>query len=208
MAPRPKNPPPDRRQEILDAALHIFAEKGYSATTNADIARAAGVTPAALYYYFASKEELFRAVVTQRRAHLEPTVASFGLEEILAIPPRELFTAMLHGMVTFFSEERTQAILKIVMAEAPRDPSIMEIWQEQVISIVSLIIPYLEHQMEQGIIKRMDPRLFFLALMGPLMATVITRDLLQLPMIQGVSNEEMVRTVIETTLEGFLIERS
>ncbi len=49
MTPRPKHPPPDRRQEILDAALQAFAHKGFATATTAEIAKAAGVTPAALY---------------------------------------------------------------------------------------------------------------------------------------------------------------
>lgn len=52
---------------ILDAALTVFRQYGYGKTTMQDIARAAGLSRAALYLHFATKEELFRAGT--RRAH-------------------------------------------------------------------------------------------------------------------------------------------
>ncbi|MFZ5824390.1 MAG: TetR/AcrR family transcriptional regulator [Bacillota bacterium] len=206
MAPRPKNPPADRRQEILNAALQIFAQKGYNATTNADIAREAGVTPAALYYYFASKEELFRAAVTDLRGQFQPAMALFEGEELLEIPPAELIPQVLRHVIGILSEERNKAILKIIIAEGPRDPSILAIWQEQMVSVIRPLFPYLIHHMQQGRIKPMDPRLFFLLLQGPLMAVVVTRDLLGLSLLQDITNEMLLDGLLGTTLRGLLIE--
>lgn len=57
----------DRTAHILDTALTVFCQYGYGKTTMQDIARAAGMSRAALYLHFPSKEELFRA--GSRRAH-------------------------------------------------------------------------------------------------------------------------------------------
>jgi AcrR family transcriptional regulator len=57
----------DRTGHILDAALTAFCRYGYGKTTMRDVARAAGMSRAALYLYFPSKEDLFRA--GSRRAH-------------------------------------------------------------------------------------------------------------------------------------------
>ncbi|MDQ0956453.1 AcrR family transcriptional regulator [Streptomyces sp. B4I13] len=57
----------DRTEHILDAALTAFCQYGYGKTTMQDVARAAGMSRAALYLHFASKEDLFRA--GSRRAH-------------------------------------------------------------------------------------------------------------------------------------------
>ncbi|MCX5521572.1 TetR/AcrR family transcriptional regulator [Streptomyces bobili] len=59
--------PDDRAGHILDSALTVFRQYGYAKTTMQDIARAAGMSRAALYLHFAGKEELFRA--GSRRAH-------------------------------------------------------------------------------------------------------------------------------------------
>jgi len=50
--------PDDRPLELLDAALTVFAAKGYSSTTLDEIAEAAGVTKGTIYHYFSTKEEL------------------------------------------------------------------------------------------------------------------------------------------------------
>ena len=51
------------RQDLLDAALTIFSQKGYEATRLEDIAQAAGVTRGAIYHHFGSKADLFIALV-------------------------------------------------------------------------------------------------------------------------------------------------
>ncbi|MBV6539814.1 TetR/AcrR family transcriptional regulator, partial [Ursidibacter maritimus] len=54
-----------RPQELLAAALVLFVERGYAATRLDDVATRAGVSKGTLYLYFASKEDLFRAVVRE-----------------------------------------------------------------------------------------------------------------------------------------------
>ncbi|MCC0000369.1 MAG: TetR/AcrR family transcriptional regulator [Methylobacteriaceae bacterium] len=51
-----------RRAEILDAAAHVFASKGFHGATTQDIADVLGIRQASLYYYFSSKEEALEAV--------------------------------------------------------------------------------------------------------------------------------------------------
>ncbi len=53
----------ERRQRVLDVAVAAFAANGYSATNINDIAKKAGISIGAMYSYFASKEDLFLAVV-------------------------------------------------------------------------------------------------------------------------------------------------
>lgn len=57
--------PEERRQEIMDIAMRVFAEKGYEQTTMRDIAAAVGIVPGLCYRYFESKEDLFHNAVSQ-----------------------------------------------------------------------------------------------------------------------------------------------
>ncbi len=61
MARKPAPPGADRRQLILEAALDVFAEQGFEGATTKEIAARAGVTHGLIYFYFASKEDLFQA---------------------------------------------------------------------------------------------------------------------------------------------------
>src|SRR6478735_10988053 len=74
---RPKNADGQRtRQAILDAALDLFADKGFFGTSLRDVAAAVGVRESALYNYFAGKDALFEALLMThqdlRRARLSP----------------------------------------------------------------------------------------------------------------------------------------
>jgi AcrR family transcriptional regulator len=60
---------PSRRQEIIDAAIKVFARTGFAETSVQDVAEEAGVVPTAVYYHFAGKDELFdvalQSVITE-----------------------------------------------------------------------------------------------------------------------------------------------
>ncbi|MCI5599824.1 MAG: TetR/AcrR family transcriptional regulator [Hallerella porci] len=61
--PRWQRKKDDRPQEILDAAIELFVDQGFSATKVSQIARKAGVTPGTLYVYFKNKEAILQEVV-------------------------------------------------------------------------------------------------------------------------------------------------
>ena len=59
---------PARAEELLTVALDLFSQRGFAAVTINDIANAVGVNTALIYYYFESKEDLFRATVEDATA--------------------------------------------------------------------------------------------------------------------------------------------
>jgi AcrR family transcriptional regulator len=61
---------PQRRRQLLEAALPCFARKGYRGTTTAQLAEAAGITPPILYRHFESKQELFAVLLDEAAARL------------------------------------------------------------------------------------------------------------------------------------------
>lgn len=73
-APGRRLPREARRQQIVGAATGVFAASGFEATSLDEVASAAGVSRAILYRHFASKVELYRAVLEQARARLQKAV--------------------------------------------------------------------------------------------------------------------------------------
>ena len=205
MAPRPKNPPPDRRQEILDAALRVFAAKGFEAATNAEIAREAGVTAAALYYYFPSKTDLFQAAILERRGTILPNFQQIG-EQLREMPPETVLPMMVQFMTHFFADERTQAILRVLLAEGPRNPELVGIWQEQAISAMApILLQYVQEQMDRGRLRPMDPRVLMVQLIGPVLITMLLRDLLRIPLGEGLTNEVLIQGLLDGVLKGLIL---
>ena len=68
----------DTRDRILEAALDLFIERGYDKTSLREIAERVGVTKAALYYHFSSKEEIIRTLVQPVYDHFEPLAAALA----------------------------------------------------------------------------------------------------------------------------------
>jgi len=56
----------DRREQILDSALRVFAHKGFASASNKDIAREAGITTGLIYHYFESKAALLKSLLEER----------------------------------------------------------------------------------------------------------------------------------------------
>ena len=72
--PRTRLPPATRREEILDAAGQMFAERGYTAVSASEVARQAGVTPGLLHHYFGGKRGLFVTLVERLGAQLPDVI--------------------------------------------------------------------------------------------------------------------------------------
>ena len=103
---------PDRRDleavkvRIVAAATHLFAERGYSATTTREIAEAAGVTKPMLYYYFPDKAGLYIAIV---REALDGLDAALAAVVNTTAPPVERLSRKIRTYLEFFLANRPLA---------------------------------------------------------------------------------------------------
>src|SRR5262245_23791797 len=106
------------RQAILDAALDLFAEKGYFGTRVRDIATAVGVGESALYNYFQSKEALFDALIMTAREHKAEQLAGLLAAPITDMRSvlEQLTTVLLDG----FSTKRQQQLFRVLMTDGVR----------------------------------------------------------------------------------------
>ncbi|MDH4062116.1 MAG: TetR/AcrR family transcriptional regulator [Aquincola sp.] len=120
-----------RPQELLDAALALFVEKGFSATRAEEVAQRAGVSKGTLYLYYPSKEELFKAVIAQSLgARIEQSAQQVQayrgpmgplLEDLLVRWWQQVYASPVSG--TF----------KIVVSEVRNFPEIADFWVRNVI---------------------------------------------------------------------------
>jgi AcrR family transcriptional regulator len=93
-----KAPRTDTRQRILDVAAHLFATRGFAGTSIRDIAEELGVTKAALYYHFASKEVLLQHIVAQAFSAVNAV-----LDEQRDLTTREERERFIHDVVVAIS---------------------------------------------------------------------------------------------------------
>jgi AcrR family transcriptional regulator len=156
-----------RPGEILEAALTVFAANGFAAAKLTEIARRAGVSKAALYLYYETKEDLFRAAARSLVAPDLTAVAS-ALEASEA-PFAELAPALLTRVASLLADGRPLEIVRMVIAESRNFPDIARIWREDVVEqVLSLVSRLIERAQRRGEVVPGDPRLYAFSLMGPL----------------------------------------
>ncbi len=108
-----------RRERILDAAEQCFARAGFHRSTMQDICKEAGVSPGALYVYFASKEDLIAGIVERDRAKLASELAE------LANAPDLLSALAKLGEQYTIEEPQHKRVLGIeIGSEATRNPAV------------------------------------------------------------------------------------
>lgn len=97
-----------RKKEIALAALDLFAQNGFEATSISQVAKSAGISKGSIYLYFRSKEDLiFHAVGTWADQIMEQT----GSEVPADLPPPQRLRALVHAMVdVFLADERSVRI--------------------------------------------------------------------------------------------------
>jgi AcrR family transcriptional regulator len=113
---------PRTRKQILDVSLRLFSEHGFARTSVRDIAQAAGITDAAIYYHFDSKRDLLEALFEERG--ILPALNRLEHAEITE-PPREALSAVALGALDVMESNRD--ILKVLFVEAlAEDPVAMD----------------------------------------------------------------------------------
>lgn len=116
---RPRNADGQRtRRAILDAALDLFAEKGYFGTSLRDVARAVGVRESALYNYFDSKDALFEALLADQQASKQERLAP--LADAPIPDGRALLEQMAIDALEGFVTDRERQFFRIAMSDGIR----------------------------------------------------------------------------------------
>ncbi len=115
MASSPKAPPADKRRQILDAAIRVFARQGFHATRVADIADEAGVAYGLVYHYFKSKDEVLNELFSERWSLLLDAIGEADRSELS--PRAKLETVA--GFI-FESYRHDPELMKVIIVEVTR----------------------------------------------------------------------------------------
>ncbi len=122
-------PAAERREQLLDSAVSVFAERGYSGSTTAMLAKAAGVTEPIIYRHFKSKKHLFIAVI-ERAGRLTLRLWESQLESAKD-PAQRLRRLIGANPMTSESGRRDYRVIVQAMTEI-EDPEILEALREHV----------------------------------------------------------------------------
>jgi AcrR family transcriptional regulator len=130
--PRFRRRKEDRPQEITEAALAAFAEKGYAATRVDEVARRAGVSKGLLYLYFKTKEDLFKAVV---RSFVVPKIDELtAVVESSDLSSEEFLRGPFLDFVKTLPGSPISILVRLMISEGPKHPDLLQFYWENVVS--------------------------------------------------------------------------
>ncbi len=110
-----KAPPVDKRRQILDAAIRVFARQGFHATRVSDIADEAGVAYGLVYHYFRSKDEVLNELFVERWSLL---LAAIEETDKTGAAPREKLAAVASFIVDSYQHD--PELMKVIIVEVTR----------------------------------------------------------------------------------------
>ncbi|MGZ3276303.1 MAG: TetR/AcrR family transcriptional regulator [Caulobacteraceae bacterium] len=176
--PRWRRRKTDRPSEITAAALAVFAERGFAAARLEDIAARAGLSKAALYLYFETKTDLFRAVAQERaRPNLD---AIADLAAGADAPFDVLVPAVLARLAAALERPELRGVVKMVIGESRNFPELAQIWREAVVSrALAILVDLIARAQASGQARPGEPRLLAMSLIGPMMMGALWREIIE-----------------------------
>jgi AcrR family transcriptional regulator len=203
---RPQRPRWRRRKdarpdEILTAALEVFADRGFAATKLEDVARRAGVTKGTIYLYFESKEALFKALI---RETIVPIIAQGEeLAKSFTGSARELFEQLVRKYWRLVGETAVVNIPKLMMAEASNFPELARFYYEEVVTRGHrLMSGVIQRGIKAGEFRPVNVMVAAKLAMSPLMHAVVARKAFSACMPEGFDVASYLDTHIDLYLHG------
>lgn len=186
-----------RPDEILDAALDLFVEKGFDRTKVEEIARRAGVSKGAVYLYFPSKDAVIEALVERAIGGLIGEV----IDQIAHYrgDPRELLRQLMPLFIARVSDPRIMAVPKLVIREAPSHPKLAQMYRAKVIGrAVPALTQLLRQGIEGGFIRPVDPEMAVRSIMGPFLMHVLLADVFEIYPASETPGDLRIPDLLET----------
>ena len=191
----------DRRDQIIDAAMQVFAQKGFSRATNKDIAREAGITPGLIYYYFESKEDLLKMIIeTRSPAQLITTLPP----QVYELSPEIFLRMLILRALSIIESEKLIQLVRMLLPEVVHNTEVAPIIFSMIQRFWEFLGKYFEAQMEKGALRRVDGVLTAQVMVGSVFGFVLSRQILRDPTALEYTHEQIAEVVSETVLQGIL----
>ncbi len=194
-----------RPGELVAAALALFVEKGYAATSAEEIAQRAGVSKGTLFLYFQSKEELFKAVV---RENISSALRE-AFDEVRAWTgsTADLVPHLMLQWWQRYGNMPAGGITKLMMSEARNFPSLASFYQQEVVlPAQELIRLTLQRGIRHGEFRRVDVDYALYAILSPIMFLIMWKHSLGacMPADAVIDPEKCLRTQADIVVRGLL----
>jgi AcrR family transcriptional regulator len=190
-----------RPEEVLDAALDLFIERGFSNTRVEDIATRAGISKGAVYLYFPSKEAVLEGIV--RRAVVPIASSAMEMAQNYVGDPRTIITLVMKTVAARLTEPRTIAIPKLMMREMINFPDFAQMYRREVLDkVIPMITGLLRTGIAEGYLRPVDPELTIRSIVGPIMLHVLLDEVFGIRPGEALAMDRLVDNHLSILFDG------
>jgi AcrR family transcriptional regulator len=193
------------RDKILEAAIGLFAEKGFNGTTTKEIAEKAGVNEALIFRYFSTKRDLYGAII-EKKIQEDPKV-ELPLETFKETKDDWLIFKSL-GIRMFECVEKDPSFLRLLHFSALEGHELSDMFFDTYVQhLRALLSDYIDERISDGAFKDIDSLLAARAFIGMFINYIISQELFGEKKKKKVKkvkkeNEDVVETFVKIFLEG------
>jgi AcrR family transcriptional regulator len=165
----------DRRQQILDVAVRLFSQKGFRGTTTKEIALAAGVNEAIIFRHFATKSELYSAIMDQKASSADVQALQRIIDEAMQRgDDRQVFESFAFHILEFHEHDDTA--MRILLYSALEGHELAEmIFTNHILKHHRRLSEYIKKRIAAGAFRQVDTIIAVRGFVGMVMNQAMTR---------------------------------
>lgn len=188
-----------KEERILEAAIEIFAEKGYNGTTTKEIAMKAGVAEGTIFRYFPKKRDILHSILLKLIEILVPKIVGSGLKEIFEEckdkNDKEIIMNFVQNRMNLFDTH--VSLIKVIINEVQYHPDLQEVYFEKVVPQISdILVKFFEEGIKRERFKNKNPHVMTVTLLGCMASNIMGRKIL--------TGEKGLEKLLEESVEIFL----
>ena len=188
-----------RREQILQGATCLFAEKGFRGTTTREIAQHLGISEALMFKYFPSKEVLYRAIIQKRTDGSEEMF--FPKESVQAKDDRQVFKSIASYLIKKNTEDPT--FMRLILYSALEGHDLYRIFFENhAMERARILSNYIRQRIKEKAFKKVPPLLAARAFIGMVIHYVQAQEIYGLKDLFHFSQKKVVDTFVDAFLNG------
>ena len=198
-----------RREQILRTAVDLFSQRGFKGTTTKEIARAAGVSEAIIFRHFATKDELYGAILHSKSCkdglHKFPWEGNEVLQE--ALRQKDDFGVFYNlALQAMTNQQQDEGFMRLLFYSALEEHELAErFFGEFVSQVYGFIGEYVRERQADGAMRDIEPRIVVRAFLGMLIHHSLNNILWdKRRSLLNISNDEAARNFAEIVLRGVL----
>ena len=196
-----------RREQILQTAVELFSKKGFKGTTTKEIARVAGVSEAMVFRHFASKEELYGAILDTKGCrdgvHRFPWEENAVLQQ--AIVDRDDFAVFYNIAFDALNKHQSDVgFMRLLFYSALEEHKLAEMFfNDFVATVYEFIGGYVRERQVDGELREIDPRIVVRSFLGMIIHHSLNNILWDKKrVIVDITNEVAAKNFAEILLNG------